>query len=25
MKFYDFVNKREVPQQSYIHTIVLEK
>ena len=25
MKFYDFVNKREVPQKSYIHTIVLKK
>lgn len=25
MKFYDFVNKKEVPQQSYIHLIVLEK
>lgn len=25
MKFYDFVNKKEVPQQSYIHLIVLYK
>jgi hypothetical protein len=25
MKFYDFVNKKEVPQQSYIHTITFSK
>jgi hypothetical protein len=25
MKFFDFLNKREVPQKSYIHTIVLQK